>query len=135
MFDGMAKIELNDYEKEVVRFLARLFDQGGNWFGLTALPRYKELGQDEAYRVIARFQNFGWIDQDSSSSWTISRTILDIAEELDHPPRKDYPKQVETWFRGKSWSVPFWLVLLGLSALVGCITVIEFILRWLGILE
>ena len=65
----------------------------------------------------------------------IETAVLDVAQQLAHPAPKDYPKEVETWFRGKRWSVPFWLLLVGLPALVGYIIMIRFVLQWLRIPE
>lgn len=124
--------DLNDYEKEVVRFLAKRFDRGGKRVGETEFPRYEEVGQQEVYNVIARFENnFCWLDSETISSWTISPEILDVVHQLDHPPPKDYPKQVETWFRGMWWSVPF----VYFPALVGYMILIKMLLQWVGILE
>ena len=48
----MVKIELNDYEKEAVLFLADRYHQGGKRFAETEFPRYEKVGQQAVYDAI-----------------------------------------------------------------------------------
>ena len=127
--------DLNDYEEEVVRFLAERFDRGGNRVELSEFPRYEEVGEQEVYKVIGRFENFHWLESEACSSWHIPASILTVAIELDNPPEKDYWKWVITWFRSKWWSIPVLVIVVGLPALVGYASMIQTLFQWMKIIE
>jgi hypothetical protein len=129
----MHEIHLDDYEEEVVRFLAKRFDGGGKWVGEGEFPRSEEVGPDKIGTVAGRFINHGWLESQSSDSWTILREVLDVAEGLDHPPPKDYWKGVITWFRGKWWSIPILVIAVVLPLAVQWMEMIVTLIKWIGL--
>jgi hypothetical protein len=126
----MATIDLDDYEEEVVRFLATRYHQGGKYVQLSEFPRYEEVGQDRVFRVVARFENYLWIDSYASDMWTISGLITDIADRLDNPPPDDYRQTIEAWFFSKWWSVPLWLLFILPPAIVGYVEFVKALIEW-----
>jgi hypothetical protein len=66
-------------------------------------------------------------------SFHVDAQISDFVREMDKTPSPDYPKELKTWFFSKPWSLPFWIVIVGLPALVGYVTMIKTVLGWIGI--
>jgi len=129
---------LDSYEQEVVRFLAKRLNSGEKYVSKQDFPRYDEIGEDQMDKILKRFITaLELLRRDTSGNstmfdplrWEISGHVLAIVHQLDHPPPKDYPRVVATWIRGKWWSVPF----VYFPALVGYITAIVIVLRWVGI--
>ena len=120
-------INLDDYEKEVLRFLGKRFDSGEKYVSERDFPRYDEVGKDRIEKIIKRFVNtLEWLQRDTGGDrtmwdpprWEISGQVLEFVNQLDHPPPKDCPKQVDTLLRSKWWLAPFF-----------------YLLRWVGILK
>ena len=82
----MADITLSDHETECLRFLANRYDGGGKRVGVQEFPRHDELGQQEIFHVIARFENFYWLEWETSKSLTILPSVLDVVHQIDNPP-------------------------------------------------
>ena len=127
----MTQPDWNDYEKELIRFLAKHYDEKGKIIEFSEVPHFDEPGQKGVPREIDRLKRYGLLLDFGITGYKIRPAVLEVAHELDNPPPKDYPKQVEPWVRSHWWSI----LLLGLPALVGYIAMLQALLQWMGILE
>jgi hypothetical protein len=116
---AMPTSKFDEYECETIRHFAKLFDTGTSEILRRDFPRPKDVGSEQVERVLKRFLNLGllyWHEEyhevmigggsGKSQTLRIDARILDFAHQLDNPPPRDYWKEVETWFRGRWWSVP-----------------------------
>ena len=76
--------------------------------------------------------NHGFLDWDTSDSFTINPVILDVVDQIDNPPPRDYWQEWTAWFRGRKWSLPVLIGVIGLSALIQWIEMLRTVLVWLG---
>ena len=137
---GMVEIELDDYEKEVVRFLAARFDKGEKYISEKGFPRYEEVSEDAVWATVKRFVNFRWLYWEevedrfsvrrNRKQLCISDRICEVAHLLDNPPPKNYWKRTCAWFFGRRWSVPVMILTVVLPAILGWIVMLKEILRW-----
>lgn len=130
-------VSLSDYEQRVIRLLAKHYHENSERFRIDNLPK-DNLTRDDIRKIILRLERYGLIEPCTNESIRILPRLLDAAHQLDNPPTpddRDYPKEVERWFRSKWWSVPLWMLLVVLPALVGYITMIRMLLEWLSIIE
>ncbi len=119
----------------VIGFLVEHFDQhdshvtGGNIAGTTGLPHGK------VNAILERFARYSMVSRVTRGDfWSIEPQLIGVADQLRSPPpdERDYPKELERWFRSKWWSAPVWIVFVGLPALVGYITMIRLLLAWVS---
>jgi len=127
--------DLNDYEKEVVRFLAKHYDEKGDLVSYSEFPNFEELGEKGVSRETDRLMRYGLLSSFSSDGPRIEPTVLEVVHDLDHPPPKDLWKDRIAWFRSKWWSIPFLVLAIGLPLIVQGVEMIKIVLRWVGILE
>ncbi len=112
--------DLDDYEKEVVRFLADRFNAGEKWVSIDELPRYRELGKDRIDKMVKRFVHaLELLQRDTRPTrtmhdpprWEVLGQVLDVVQQLDDPPREDCPTRFEACFRSKWCLLPFFYLL------------------------
>lgn len=135
----MSIYKLDDYDKLAVRHLAKLFHEGNT---SVEFPESPGVTPEQIEATQAKFFAYEWIYTErprrSICFVLISPAILEIANELDNPPLpepKDYPAELEKWYRSKWWSIPFYGVFVGLPAILGYIVMIQQVLQWFGIIE
>ena len=66
-------------------------------------------------------------------AFILKDTISAEVKQLDNPPPRDFPKEVKQWFFSKWWSLPFWIIIVILPALVGYVTMIKALIEWFGL--
>ena len=131
----MPKVFFSDYEQEAIRHLAKCYSDGGKSMCLAWFPRFKELGEEKVRHVADRLANFGMFKWDSTDSGEILVHVLDVAEQIDHPPLRDRWDEATKWYRSKWWSLPVLVVVVGLPAIVTWIGMLKTILEWMGIIK
>lgn len=57
--------------------------------------------------------------------------ILELVRELDNPPPKDYWKDIRTWFQSRWWSVPVFVVAVGLPIVYTYFQMLKGLVDWL----
>ncbi len=124
------QMEFDDYEVEVIRHLSELYHNGAQWIDEVNFPRYEEVEQERLYKLIARFTQYDFIEGQTTSSWSILPTVAEVAYKLDNPPPKDHWAGIMTWFRSRWWSVPFFLLVVGLPLVVTWIQMAQTVLEW-----
>lgn len=116
----MATLTFDKYEIEALRAFAKIFHNGGQYIDASDFPRYEEVGEEKINQTIARFVRYGYLNQDSSSSYELLPQITEVVDQLDNPPPRDYWKEVEVWFRSKWWSIPF----------IGFVVLLPILVQW-----
>lgn len=107
---------LSDSQQQAVRYLAERSKENA-YFERQRVIDETGLTDDEYDRLIPFLEQQGTVeiipvdDGVYAGDFSVGCGILDIVHQLDHPPPKDYPKQVETLFRSKWWLAPFFYVL------------------------
>jgi hypothetical protein len=145
----MSIVTLDDYEKEIVRHLAKQFNEGTLNAYEASWPRAKENGQ-RAFQIRNRFVGLGWLYWDESEtglpqslrhrfgggrSLKIDPTILEVVHYLDNPPPPDHWQNLTVWFRSKWWSLPVLLIAFGVPALWSWVQVLRGLLEWFGVIK
>ncbi|NQU23998.1 MAG: hypothetical protein HQ567_22170 [Candidatus Nealsonbacteria bacterium] len=131
---------LSDSQKQAVRYLAEHSKQNFQ-FARHEVIAATGLTEDEYVRLVMflereeTIQFFRHSGVGPYDSFSVASGILDVVHQLDHPPPKDYWKKSITWFRSKPWSIPVLVLAVVLPALVGYVTMIETLLRWMGTLQ
>ena len=73
------------------------------------------------------------------SAWTpydvVNIARMGAADTIDHPPPKDYWKNITTWFKSKWWSVPAFLFFVTLPLIAGWIEILTTFLKWIGAIK
>ncbi len=128
------KLTLNDREQEVARWLAKRFEKGGNLFDITSLCAEFRISQEEGLSIIQRFDRYGFISAVSSTTAEIEPTVMDVVDQLENPPLRDYWAELAAWFRSKRWSVLVVILLIVLPLLVQWVEMLGTLLRWLNML-
>jgi len=137
----MNEPHLDDYEKEVVRFLAeKCDDEWGEWdvVHMKEFPRFKEVGKDRVQTVTKGLLKRGLLTRRASlleDGLYISCDVHDLVLLLANPPPADYWKSVITWFRSRWWSIPVLVIAVLLPLMVQWVEMIKTLLRWIGMIE
>ena len=129
----MAKVELNEYEVELVRFLADRFARN-QYFSYDELPGAKEKPMDHRAAII-QLMRFEFIGGRTAMTGEILPKCLDQVEAWDNPPLRDRWDEATKWFRSRWWSLPVLVLAVGLPALKGWVDVIRMLLEWVGIMH
>ena len=117
----LARLPLTDYEKELVRFCAKYYQEKGEYLSYTEFPRYGDFGRNKVVETHIRLTRFGLLLGDTSDSAQISPTVLEVVEQWDNPPPVDYRDWLKKHFWSKPWSMVIYAMGWGLvfPALVG----------------
>ncbi len=130
---------LDDYEKELVRWLAQKYlDHEGGMISVADFPRYQEVGRERAFDARERLTNAGLIEGVASWEIEVLPACVELVRQWDNPPPEplpDYRDKLSKWFWSKPWSVPVLVVLVGLLAIVTWIGMIKTVLEWFGIIK
>ena len=131
----MFEPDWNDDEKELFRFLAKHFDEKGKIVEFSEFPRFDKVKKSGVVRETTRLYRYGLLSDYGPTGYIIPHALLEVAYELDHPPRKDYRKVIPDWFFSKPWSIPVLVIAVVLPALYQWWEIIVKVLRGMGILE
>jgi hypothetical protein len=126
----MAKVMFDDYEVEAIRHLAKCYSDGGKSMCLAWFPRFKEVGEEKVRHVAGRLANFGMFRWDSTDSGEILAHVLDVADNIDNPPLRDYWDDATKWFRSKRWSLLVLVLYVGIPAAVAWIVAVKTIIEY-----
>jgi hypothetical protein len=118
---SMPDPKFDDYEIEVIRFLAARFDSGTRTIIHKEFPRAAEVGNSIVVGIIRRLSVRGYLDWEDHQvfgpQFIIRPDILDLVHRLDNPPPVDHWENLTVWFKSKRWSLPLLVLFLGLPAL------------------
>lgn len=131
----MAEPVLDDYEKELVRFFAQRCREHHELVERTELPRHQEVDDHTEAVALNRLDEAELISIFTRSQVKVLPACVELVQAWDNPPLPDYRDKATKWFWSKWWSLPVWLVFVGLPALVGYIVMLKTILEWLGIVK
>jgi hypothetical protein len=129
----LARLPLTDYEKELVRFCAKHYQEKGEFLSYTEFPHYKDFGKAKAVEIHIRLDRFGITRGGDSDSMKISPDVLELVEQWDNPPIPDYRNRVTKWFWSQPWSIVVYVLTVGFPALVGWVMMGKTLLGWLGV--
>ena len=129
----MATVALTEYEVELVRFCAQHYLDKSEILGFVEFPRYGELGRDKILKTVERFQRFGLMQGWASNGIEILPAVFAMLEEWDNPPLPDYRDQMTKWFWSKPWSLVAYVLVVGLPAVVGWISMLKTVVGWIGV--
>jgi len=120
---------LDEYEEELLRFLAGQYTSGKYYVLRAALPHHQEDEHREVSTLI-KFDRWGFIKIVSSLlTVQVFEQAVEHLDALDHPPPRDRWQEVKTWFKSKWWSIPVFV----LAAIVGLLAMLKAVLEWFGI--
>jgi hypothetical protein len=71
----------------------------------------------------------------TNETFYVTPLLVESLHELDNAPPPNRWQQFTTWFNSRWWSVPFYIVAVGLPALVGYVTMLKTLLEWFGVLD
>ncbi|MGO9115607.1 MAG: hypothetical protein ACLP9L_40890 [Thermoguttaceae bacterium] len=130
---------LDDYEKELVRWLAQKYlDREGNLVNVITFPRFQEIGQERAFAARKVLTDAVLIKGVGSWEIEVLPSSVALVKQWDNPPPEplpDYRDKLSKWFWSKPWSVPVLVVLVGLPAIVTWIGMVKTVLEWTGIIK
>jgi hypothetical protein len=97
----------------------------------------EQFGIDRTAMVIfvSRLYPLGLAVGDTNETFRATPLLVESLHELDNAPLPNRLQQITTWFNSRWWSVPFYIILVGLPALVGYVTMLKTLLEWFGVVE
>ena len=134
---GMS-VDFNDEEAKVIAYLVEHFDKDDHHVNTGEISAGTQLPLETIKAILERFARDQMVSRVTRGDlWSIEPQLLNVADQLraPSPDERDYPKEIERWFRSKWWSVPVCVLLVVLPALVGYITMIRTLLEWLSVIK
>ncbi|MGO9115606.1 MAG: hypothetical protein ACLP9L_40885, partial [Thermoguttaceae bacterium] len=98
----MAKVQLNDYEVQLVRFFAKHYREKDKYVAFADMPGDDEQQFQTAFERLSRF---GFVKGYTSHRIEILPSCLEAVEAWDNPPLPDRWDEATKWFRSKRWSL------------------------------
>lgn len=119
--------DFDDDDAKVISFLVDHFDEEGEHFRSGDVSMATQLPVEKVTKILERFWRYQLVSRlTRADDWKLEPQLLSVADQLrgPDPAERDYPKDVEKWFRSKWWSVPVWGIFVILPALVGYVTIV-----------
>ncbi len=129
---------LDDYEKELVRWLAQRFLARNEHVNETEFPRYAELGIQKIHAARKQIREAGLIEGTSMYSIKVLPACVELVRKWDTPPLgplPDYRDKVSKWFWSKPWSIGVYVIVVALPAALGYVVMAKTILEWMGVIK
>lgn len=126
---------LSAREQEWILFLADRYEAGEQFVDLNSLPGFEQLEQNQWYATVERLESFGLVEWQSQVSLAIDPGIIEAAHQIKNPPKRDRPKELETWFRNQWWSVPVIVGGIGIPIVCQWVEIVYWSLRVSGVMD
>lgn len=130
-------VEFSEDDAKVIAALVEHYDQHAKSFSVGDLSQQTQLPVEQLKKILLRFSRYEMVSLETRSGdyWSIEPNLLTTAEHLSAPaPPRDYWKEVEVWFRSRPWSLPVFLILVGLPLVVTYIQMLVTVLKWTGVI-
>ncbi|OHB72036.1 MAG: hypothetical protein A2V70_05460 [Planctomycetes bacterium RBG_13_63_9] len=128
--------DIGQEEEKMAVFLARyLAQKKGPFIKYSELPGFERLGKEGLSKIVGRLSQYDCIECFHSGGFKISLGVFDFANDILHPPPRDYWDRANTWLRSKRWSLLVLLIVVVPPVLLGWARLLGIIFKWIGVSE
>ena len=96
----------SEIDQRIIRFLATKHPERSGDFFFESVTSELGMTKTDVLVVLRRLAQHGLLEEVASGQMRVLPQLMDEVQKLDHPPLKDYWKEIVAWFRSKPWSVP-----------------------------
>ena len=117
-----------------MRWLEKKYLAGERYVAVAEIPKECPIEDEHLNRLIERFKSYGLLKPGGTMrdrTIEILRPIVDAVHQADNQPPPDYWDKTTKWFRSKRWSLPVFVIVVGLPALWGYVDLVKKLVVWI----